>query len=93
MYTVMSVHTPHPQHRDALVDSMHRFGAAMRGHDGLIGAHTLADTGSDRFVGLAMFDSEEAAQRLLPLARAAVADDLFDVWESREIDGMRLVEV
>lgn len=93
MYTVMSVHTPHPQHRDALVDSMHRFGAAMRGHDGLIGVHTLADTGSDRLVGVAIFDSEEAAQRLLPLARAAVADDPFDVWESREIDGMRLVEV
>ncbi len=93
MYTVVSIHTPHPEHRDALVDSMHRFGAAMRGHDGLIGVHTLQDATTGRLVGLAMFESEEAAQRLLPLARVAVETDAFDVWEAQDIDGLKLFEV
>lgn len=53
----------------------------------------LCDTTSDRLVGLAIFESEEDFVRLAPLARAAVADDPFDVWEQREIDGFRLVEV
>jgi hypothetical protein len=92
MYTVVSIHTPHLEHRNALIDSMHRFGAAMQGLDGLIGVHTLEDTRTGRLVGLAMFESEEAAHELLPLARAAVKDDAFDVWEAQEIDGLRLVE-
>ncbi len=39
------------------------------------------------------FETEEDFVRLAPVARAAVADDPFDVWEQREIDGFRLVEV
>ncbi|GGC79448.1 hypothetical protein GCM10011512_02620 [Tersicoccus solisilvae] len=93
MFAMMSVHTPHPEHRDALIDSMHRFGAAMRGHPGLISVHTLEDERSGRLVGLALFESEEAAERLAPLARAAVADDDFDTWEAVDPDGLRLTEI
>lgn len=93
MFILMSVHHPHPEHRDALIDSMHRYGAALRGKAGLVSVHTLADAGSDRLVGLAIFESEEAFQRLAPDARAAVADDPFDVWERVPIDGLRLSEV
>ncbi len=93
MYAIASVHHPHPEHRDALIDSMHRFAAAIEGMPGLISVHTLADTTSDRLVGLAIFETEEDFVRLAPVARAAVADDPFDVWEQRDIDGFRLVEV
>ena len=93
MYAVMSVHQPHSEHRQALIDSMHRFSDAIRGHEGVISVHTLADEVSDRLVGLALFESKEAAQRLLPLARAAVADDDFDTWEAANIDGLKLFEV
>ena len=86
----MSVHHPHPEHRDALIASMHRYGAALADQSGLISVHTLADAGSDRLVGLALFDSEEAFERLVPLARAAVAENPFDVWEAAPIDGLRL---
>lgn len=92
MYTVMSVHTPHDEHRDALIDSMHRFGAAMEGQPGLISVHTLADARSPRLVGLAIFESQDAADRMLPLARAAVTDDDFDTWESTDIDGLILTD-
>jgi heme-degrading monooxygenase HmoA len=72
---------------------MHRFAAAIEGMPGLVSVHTLSDTSSDRLVGLAIFETEEDFVRLAPLARATVADDPFDVWEQREIDGFRLVEV
>lgn len=93
MYAIMSIHTPHPEHRDALIDSMHRFQSAMQGAEGLVGSHTLHDERSGRLVGLAMFDSLDAAERLLPLARAAVADDDFDTWEAAPIEGLRLIEI
>ncbi len=76
----MSVHEPHEEHRAALIDSMHRFGAAMAGQPGLISVQTLEDAGSGRLVGLAIFESEAAFQELAPLARAAVEDDPFEVW-------------
>jgi heme-degrading monooxygenase HmoA len=91
-YVIISVHRPHPEHREALIGSMHRFGAAMAGRPGLISVQTLADTGTDRLVGLAIFETEDDFARLIPLARAAVADDPFDVWESEPIDGFRLAE-
>lgn len=93
MFVLASVHHPHPEHRQALIDSMHRYGAAIDGMPGLVSVHTMADEGSDRLVGLAMFESEAAFQKLAPIARAAVADDPFDVWEREPIDGFRLIEV
>ncbi len=89
----MSIHHPHPEHREALIESMHRYGDALRGREGLVSVSTLADAGSDRLVGLAVFTDRNAFERLAPLARAAVADDPFDVWETREIDGLALTEV
>ncbi|MGJ6980798.1 hypothetical protein ACSDQ9_09765 [Aestuariimicrobium soli] len=89
-YVIASVHTPHPEHRDALIESMHRFGAALQGQPGLMSVQTLADAGTDRLVGLAIFESEEACQRIIHLARDAVADDPFDVWEAQPIEGFRL---
>lgn len=90
MFALMSIHHPHPEHRDALVESMRRFGAAMAGGTGLLGVHTLADARSDRLVGLAMFESQAAAEPLLALAREAVAHDDFDTWEVVDIDSLAL---
>ncbi len=90
---LMSIHHPHPEHRAALVDSMHRYGAAILGEAGLVSIRTLADEDSDRLVGLAIFDSREDYERLAPIARAAVADDPFDEWEQVPIDGLRLTEI
>ena len=67
----MSVHHPHPEHREALIASMHRYGAAIAGKPGLVSVHTLADADSPRLVGLAIFESEADFERLAPLARAA----------------------
>ncbi|WP_062517258.1 hypothetical protein [Demequina gelatinilytica] len=93
MYILMSVHHPHLEHRAALIDSMHRYGDAIRGMSGLREIRTLADQDSSRLVGLAIFDSREDYERLAPVARAAVAGDPFAVWEEQPIDGLRLEEV
>lgn len=93
MYIVMSVHTPHEEYRAALIDSMHRFGAAISGEPGLIGIHTMEDQRSGRLVGLAMFESREDATRLLPAANEAVADDDFDNWHAEETEGFHLNEI
>jgi hypothetical protein len=92
-YVIVSVHRPHAEYREALIESMHRFGAAMAGRPGLVSVQTLSDAETDRLVGLAVFESEDAFARLIPLARQAVASDPFDLWESEPIEGFRLIEV
>lgn len=93
MFILMSVHHPRPEHREALIDSMHRYGGAIRGKPGMRSVHTLADAQSPRLVGLAIFESRADFERLAPLAREAVKDDPFDKWEEVEIDGFALTEV
>lgn len=90
MFALMSIHRPKPEYRAEVIASMQRYGAALVGKPGLIGVYTLADARSDRLVGIAMFESREAADALLPAARATVADDDFDTWEEVDIDGLSL---
>ena len=93
MFISMSVHHPKPEYEAALIDSMHRYGNAIRGQKGLISIHTLKDEDSPRLVGLAIYESRADFERLAPIARNAVKDDPFDVWEEVEIEGFRLNEV
>ena len=93
MFILMSIHHPKPEHEGALIDSMHRYGAAIRGKEGLISIHTLKDEISPRLVGLAIFRSQADFERLAPIARAAVKEDPFDVWEDGPIEGLMLKEV
>jgi heme-degrading monooxygenase HmoA len=89
----MSIHHPKPEHEATLIDSMHRYGNAIRGKPGLISIHTLKDELSHRLVGLAIFQSKADFERLAPIAREAVKDDPFEVWEEVEIEGLKLNEV
>jgi len=93
VYILISIHHPKPEHEAALIDSMHRYGAAIRGKPGLKEIHTMKDGNSSRLVGLAIFESREDFERLAPVAREAVKNDPFDVWEEGEIDGLSLLEV
>lgn len=93
MYAVISVHTPKPEYRDELIDSMHRFGAALQDQPGLVGAHTLAETEGNRLIGLAIFETRDAAEAAMPIANQAVANDDFGLWEASETEGFRVIEV
>lgn len=93
MFSHMSIHRPHPQHRDALVASMHRYGEALRGAPGVVSVHTFEDADDGVLVGLVLWESEAAFTASVDLARDAVAGDPFDKWESAPVEGYRLTEV
>jgi heme-degrading monooxygenase HmoA len=93
MIVHMTIHYPKQGAEAALTDSMHRYGAALKDAPGLISVHTLRDERSGALVGLALWETEEARQASIHLARAAVANDPFDQWESRDVQGFLLEEV
>lgn len=93
MFVHISVHHPNAGSEDALIDSMRRFGAPLKGAPGLISVHTLQDKDAGVLVGLALWESQEAMRASIHLARAATADDPFDEWESQDVQGYRLTEV
>src|SRR5262249_14408380 len=93
MFVHLSIHHPKPGAEAALIDSMHRFGAAIKGAPGLISVSTLQDKDANVLVGLALWESREAMMASIHLARAATENDPFDEWEEGEVTGYRLVEV
>jgi len=76
-------HHPKPGQEQFLIDSMHRFGAAMQGQPGLQQVHTLKDRKTGALVGLAIWDSEEALMAARPVMAEAVKDDNFEEWEDQ----------
>jgi heme-degrading monooxygenase HmoA len=93
MVVSISIHRPKPGAESALIDSMHRYGQAIKDAPGLISVHTLRDEASGALMGLALWESEEARQASVHLARQAVANDPFDEWESQDVEGFLLIEV
>jgi len=93
MFVHLSIHYPKPEHERDLIDSMHRFGAAVQGAPGLRHAFTLKDEATGRLVGLMVWDSRERRDAVIERSRAAVEHDDFDLWEEREPEGFALDEV
>ncbi|HEV3232948.1 MAG TPA: hypothetical protein VG329_00175 [Candidatus Dormibacteraeota bacterium] len=93
MFAHISIHKPRPGKEQELIDSMHRFGAAAAGADGLISVHTLRDFESGVLVGLALWESREKFEAGVGPMREAIKDDPFDEWEGAEVVGYRLEEV
>jgi heme-degrading monooxygenase HmoA len=93
MYVFMSIHTPKPGQADALSASMKRYGAALAGAPGLILVETLRDENSERLVGLTVWESKDAWQASIHLAREVIKDDPFEEWEGAPVEGFRLTPV
>ena len=92
MFIQMSIHYPKPEYEPQIIDSMHRFGAAMKTQHGLQRIHTLKDDISGRLIGLAIWDSREDMMAARPAMEQAVKDDDFDLWEEREPELFALTE-
>ena len=86
----MSIHHPREGKEKFLIESMHRFGKAMEGKNGLIMAHTTKDEDTNRLVGLAIWESKEEWQAARPVMIEAVKDDPFEDWELKEPDVFHL---
>jgi heme-degrading monooxygenase HmoA len=93
MFVHLSIHYPRPEYEGELIASMHRFGAALAGARGLVAVATLADERSARLVGLTTWASRADWEAAIERARAAVADDEFDLWEERDPEVLVLDEV
>ena len=93
MYVSISIHHPKPGKEAALIESMHRYGDAVKGAPGLISIHTLRDEAQNVLVGLALWESQELWAASVHLARAAVANDPFDEWDAEDVSGYRLLDV
>lgn len=87
-YAVVSVHSPKPEHRAAVIDSMQRYSRVAREQVGLEWTGVV-DDGSGRVVGIALWASEAAAAAARPALMAEVGDDPFEMWDERPIDGLR----
>lgn len=77
----MSIHYPKPGKENLLIESMHRFGKAMKDKKGLIMAHTTKEEDTNRLIGLAIWDSKESWLAARPAMIEAVKDDPFEDWE------------
>jgi len=80
-YAVVTVFTPGPEHRAALVASMRRWGRVARSQPGLLWTGVVDDEGG-RLVGTAVWESPEAARAAAPALRAEVGNDPFAAWEA-----------
>ncbi len=92
-YYHVSVHYPKEGKATDLIESMHRFGDAIKDAPGLIEVHTLRDERSGALIGMGIWESLEAMQASIHLARAAVANDPFDEWEAKDVLGFLATDV
>ena len=90
MFVHMSIHRPKQGKEKLLIESMHRFGAAMKDADGFHWAHALQDEDSGALIGLAIWDSKEQWQAARPKMAEAVKDDPFEEWEKNPPEVFRL---
>jgi hypothetical protein len=92
MYVSLSIMKPNPGHEGSVIDSMHRFGEAAGSQPGLTLVTTLRDPGSGDLVGLAVWESAEAAHNAGPVLADAVKDDDFGTWVA-DMRNLKLGEV
>jgi hypothetical protein len=87
-YAVVSVHSPKPEHRSEVLDSMQRYSRVAREQPGIewVG---IVDDSDGRLVGIAMWVSEDAATAASPALMREVGNDPFASWDERPIDGLR----
>lgn len=92
MFTHIAIHHPRPEYRDAVLESMRRVEAAARGAAGLVRIGPWQEQDGGRLVGIATWASREAFEAAAPGIFAAIADDPFDLWETRSPETLYLEE-
>ena len=94
MFVSIGIHSrPKKGKEKLLIDSMHRFGAAMKTQPGLQRVHALKDRESGALIGLAIWDSREVWQAARPVILEAIKDDPFEEWEDEPPEAYFLEEV
>jgi heme-degrading monooxygenase HmoA len=92
MFVHLAIHHPKPEHVDDLLASMRRVDQEAQGSPGLIQIGAWRDQGSDRVVGLALWESAEAFGASVERIFEVVADAPFDQWLRQPPDVFRLTQ-
>ena len=87
-FAVVSVHSPRPEHRASVLDSMQRYSGVARTQPGFVWTGVVDDD-SGRLVGVVVWGSEDDARAAAPALMAEVGDDPFPTWEASPIEGFR----
>ena len=90
MFTHIAIHHPRPEYRDTVLASMRRVEAASLGAAGLVRMGPWREVDGGRLVGIAAWESREAFEAAAPGIFEAVADDPFDLWETRPAESLHL---
>jgi hypothetical protein len=77
----MAIHKNHPHAEQPLLESMRRFGEAMKKCDGLVNVYQLKDPATGHLVGLAMWESKAHWEAAMEICRPIIADLPFHEWE------------
>lgn len=83
MFVHLSIHYPIKEKEHLLIESMHRFGEAMKDLSGNISGGTHRDEATGRLIGLAIWETREQWEKAMPILHDAVKDDPFHDWEIR----------
>jgi len=81
MFVHMSIHYPIPGKEKLVIESMYRYGAAMKDKPGFQRGHALRDIRTGKLIGLAIWDSKEEWEAARPAMAEAVRNDPFHEWE------------
>lgn len=94
MFISIGIHR-HPKidKRELIIDSMRRFGEAMKQCKGFREVYQLEDKNSGALVGLAIWESYEDWFAAREFTLNAIKDDPFDEWEDSVPEGFRLSPV
>ena len=93
MFVLVSIHYPHPEKEQLVIDSMHRHGDESKRHKGLVSVHTLKDESTGQLFGIALWDSQESYLVARPVLMKVTEKDDFDSWENEPMKGHRLKSV
>lgn len=93
MFVLVSIHHPHPEKEQLVIDSMHRYSDESKRHKGLVSVHTLKDDSTGQLFGIAIWDSQDSYLAARPALMKVTEKDDFDSWEKEPMKGHRLKSV
>ena len=85
MFIFYSIHYPHPEKEELLVQSMHDYGELMKQQPGNLfqAPYPFKDSEKGTLMGISIWESREAFQAALPTLCNARQNSLAQEWESK----------
>ena len=92
MFIFYSIHYPHPEKEELLVQSMHEYGELMKKQPGNLfqAPYPFKDPEKGTLMGISIWESREAFQAALPTLQSARQNSPAPEWESKPAEVYRL---